>query len=357
MLFGYPIEATEENWVHDSLIAIIRNLHQCADDGNNCTWPDIIPDDFKDNYARRRKGLFPKLEAYLEALNTLTVNEKAEVLECVDTQNNIPGLLRGECACNLLEDLPENIRSPLQTIFEYGFDMLAQKQIRDRSYKKIFDQRREGGGRLELVCPFCGDETFAAPGPQSIREDLDHYLPISKYPFAGANLRNLVPMGHTCNSKLKLQADPILVDGNTRKAYDPYSHEGTKISLKSSRPCEGERGLPAWEVEFDPDGEEAETWDAIFKIRERCKANILNPSYGNWMEEFATFYQIALPNNSDAPADIILGLQKYLELLPNKISNQNFLRRATFEMLAEKCQNQDVRTIRHVQNLIENASS
>ena len=85
------------------------------------------------------------------------------------------------------------------------------------------------------MCPFCGCEYFDAPGAP--REDLDHYLPKSLYPFAAANLRNLVPMGMKCNERYKLAQD-ILRDaaGVRRRSFDPYAERQIKVILDNSVP-------------------------------------------------------------------------------------------------------------------------
>ena len=85
------------------------------------------------------------------------------------------------------------------------------------------------------MCPFCALEYFDAPGAP--REDLDHYLAVSRYPFAAANLRNLTPMGMKCNERHKGDGD-ILRDeaGNRRQSFDPYVERELQVSVLNSIP-------------------------------------------------------------------------------------------------------------------------
>lgn len=45
MLFGYPIEATEENWFHDCILEIISTINTNTRQHTQVPpWPDIIPE-------------------------------------------------------------------------------------------------------------------------------------------------------------------------------------------------------------------------------------------------------------------------------------------------------------------------
>ncbi|MCK7494405.1 MAG: hypothetical protein MZW92_26920 [Comamonadaceae bacterium] len=61
--------------------------------------------------------------------------------------------------------------------------LLTKIGIRDRRYQAIYKSA------MYHMCPFCGCEYFDAPGAP--REDLDHYLAKSRYPFAAVNLEIL----------------------------------------------------------------------------------------------------------------------------------------------------------------------
>jgi hypothetical protein len=187
MLFGYPVEATAENWLHDSIIASVKDIHTVVDGGRRMpVWPKILPEAYRER-LKGRTGLKTRLRDYANALRKLSVIERQQVLDALIAQNKILELLRCQCDCEDLSHLPEEIRRPVLSLFTFVFKLLTEYDVRQRQYKALCESIPA------RVCPFCGYERLDAPGaPQ---EDFDHYIPRSKYPFAAANLRTLAPMG------------------------------------------------------------------------------------------------------------------------------------------------------------------
>jgi hypothetical protein len=281
VLYGYPIEATAENWLHDCLCEIIQTIHTNLQASHSIPdWPDIIPEKYRSK-LRRRTGLQDRLEIYRTSVESLAPLERDRVTQALIDQNEIACLLSCTHHCENINDLPQSIHKPVKDLFSFSFDLLTDLEIRDNHYRKIYEA-------IQHICPFCGCEYFDAPIPHrkvdsssERREALDHYLAESKYSFAAANLRNLVPMGHKCNSSYKLAQDILYNDdGSRRKSFDPYNHTGVKISLDNSQPFAGANGtVPQWQIEFEPATEEITTWDTVFKIRERFKNNVLDPDF------------------------------------------------------------------------------
>jgi hypothetical protein len=216
VLFGYPIAAADENWLHECLLEMVQTIHASQDSGQPVpAWPDIIPAAHHGKLSARQ-GLKNRLKRYTLAVGTLSVVERQQILTCLDQQNRIADLVICSTDCEYLADLPKNIQTPAAELFGFAFELLTYLGVRDRHYHKIYT------ATSYHVCPFCGCEYFDAPGAP--REDLDHYLPKSRYPFTAANLRNLVPMGMKCNERYK-QGQDILRDASAarRRSFDPYA--------------------------------------------------------------------------------------------------------------------------------------
>jgi hypothetical protein len=339
LLFGYPVEATGENWVHDCLSETLRTIHNGLLAAEMLPiWPEIIPIKYRP-LIQNRRGLRDRLRAYQEALERLNPNEQSHVLQALENQNQISLLLSCECNCPPINDLPEPIHEPVKELLHFAFMLLTDLGIRDRQYKLIYEKLPE------KVCPFCGCEYFDAPGQP--REDLDHYLPENKYPFAAANLRNLVPMGHKCNSHYKLAQDILFTeDMNRRKAFDPYNNRNIQVNLDRSEPFEGAGGeLPLWEIDFVPNSEEVETWDDIFNIRERYKYSILDESFKRWLNDFRAWCRSVKigPVSSEELRDLV---QRYCQYLSDSgYGGYAFLKFAVFKMLFNCCEQDNQRVI------------
>jgi hypothetical protein len=353
MLFGYPAAAIEDNWFHDCLVEILQTIHTYYQEPQNNKeplpdWPEIIPEIHREKLSSRR-GLRDRLIAYQEAIIKLSQEELAKVNDALEGQNDISALLSCNRSCDRIDNLPKTIGETAKELFTFAFKLLTDLEIRDRQYQIIYERSPYH------VCPFCGCEFFDAPtGP---REALDHYLAESKYPFAAANLHNLVPMGHKCNSKYKLAQDILYDDeGQRRKSHFPYDYESTvQIKLENSVPFAVQRNLypfPQWEIEFAPDDEEVITWDTVFHIKERFRRDVLDAEFNNWLREFSSWCKSAnhRPNSREELNQIVDTYIVHLEDLG--MNDKAFLKAAVFRMLLHHCQQGNSRLIEFMGALI-----
>lgn len=335
MLFGYPIAATKENWLHDCLCEIILSVHDCiAADEALPAWPDIVPLAFRDKLLSRR-GLRDRVVAYADAVRPLSIEKLTFIADVMTDQNRVADLLSGACDCVAIDNLPEAVRQPVLDIFGFGFELLTAFGIRDRQYKVIHTALQY------RICPFCGCEFFDSPkGP---REALDHYLAESRYPFAASNLRNLSPMGQKCNSLYKRAKDILhREDGSRRKAFDPYQTDSVQVSVGGSQVNQGLDGplISEWVVDFSINGEETDTWDHVFSIRKRYIRDFLEDrSFIEYLTEFQNWCFFAAINiaNDDDLLESIERYEKYLTSFGYK--DRMFLRAAVFRMLLARCKN------------------
>ncbi|MBN3873875.1 hypothetical protein [Nostoc sp. JL33] len=343
MLFGYPVSAaTANNWLHECLCEILRSIHASLETATPLplpAWPDIIPARYRKRLEKRR-GLEDRLNIYRITLEKLTTAEQKQILQALHDQNQIELLLSCHLNCEAIGNFPEAIHEPVKKLFEFGFELLTTLEIRDKHYKAIYDETPH-------VCPFCGCQPFDALG--SRREALDHYLAESKYPFAGSNLRNLVPMCNKCNSYKLAQDILVKKDGTRRKSFDPYNCTEIRLSLENSQPFAGTitptGQIPKWQIDFQPNTEEITTWDEVFHIRERYERNELDPKFKSWMDDFKRWCKSAkiLPSSDQELVEAINRYATYYEEMG--ISDRAFLKASVFRMLHTHCQQGDQRLI------------
>ena len=348
MLFGYPKEAAKETWFHECVVVMLQAIHESIRNGQEPpAWPAIIPLEHR-NDLRRKTGLRDRLKKYQDTIALLTADEAIKVLKALVEQNDIEHLLSGECECNAIDELPEIIWEPIQSLFEYGFNLLGALGIRDRQYEIIFD------ATPFHVCPFCGVEYF--DDPAAPREPLDHYLPRSRYPFAAINPRNLIPMGGKCNSKYKLAKDILFADdGTRRKVADPYNWGSTNISLVDSVPFEGTREifpLPLWQIEFEPDVDELSTWDSVFDIKQRYRRDVLDADFMSMLREFSIYCKDRKVKIK-SPKDIVDALENFSEYWKESgMKDKAFMKAAVFDMLCHHCKQGNDRLIELISGVV-----
>lgn len=339
MLFGYPVEATVENWFHECLVGMLQIIH--ANPHQRPSWPEIIPETYREK-LRGRPGLRDRLLEYQSAVTKLPTEELEQVSNALMEQNNIADLLSGQCNCEILDELPQTIHESIKALFAFGFKLLTDLGVRDSQYRTIF------ASTPYHVCPFCGCEFFDAPGAP--REALDHYLAESKYPFAAINLSNLVPMGNKCNSRYKLAQDILYQnDGTRRRSYYPYAKTGQiKISLERSEPFAGTSGLfplPDWQIDFDPATEEVSTWNSVFHIEQRYKRDILDADFMSWLREFSAWCRSSNLRPLSRQ-DMVDALERYINYQSDmSFRDRAFLKAAVFQMLYHHYQQGNERLI------------
>ena len=289
MLRSYPIAATQENWLHETIVGVISELHAQLDRGaliakNQLAWQKLIPECL--DKANRQKlvasdGIRERVFKYITEIEKLLPMQRLQVLAVMESQNKIHGLLDGsENILSLKDDFPV-VHEKVSDLFVFCFEKLTDFRVRERQYQIFFDDL------IEKTCPFCGIERVM--NPEETAQDQDHYLAKSIYPFAAANMKNLVPMCRCCNRDYKKTKDILRCEhGNRRRVFDPYACKPTTVSLLSSRlEADYESLVPQWQVEFLPNSEEAETWDNVFDIRKRYKRDVLDQNFNRWIGDFS----------------------------------------------------------------------
>src|SRR6476660_9784768 len=157
MRFGYPIAATEGNWLHYTLVGCVTRIHEIiAAKGKMPKWPLLLPEERREA-LESRDSLKSKLAAYVKAARKLTPEERQRVMNTMDQQNKIAELLAGQADCECITALPMAIQTPVKELFETGFNLLKPLGIRDKHYKVIWDDL------TDKVCPFCCQESLEAP--------------------------------------------------------------------------------------------------------------------------------------------------------------------------------------------------
>ena len=352
MLYGYPSAAVNDNWLHDSLRGAIQTIHDgLGSKGNIPSWPGLLPAVTRSRLVSRA-GLRDRLEKYATVVAQLQPIERSRILRALGEQNAIPSLVSCSSDCEAIDDLAEPVRCPAKQLFDFAFRLLGELRIRDAQYACIY------GDSQYHVCPFCGYEYFDAPGAH--REDLDHYLTRSKYPFAAVNLRNLVPMGTKCNSRYKQSQDILIADdGVRRRSFDPYGNvPRISMSLDESIPFGGSDGqLPEWKIRFDPESEEVNTWLNVFSIRDRYTRDVLNDRFKTWLGEFSGWCRARPPAAVDSET-ILKAVSQYADYLNAcGLDDRAFLKFAVFRMLHKSCEDGNERLLAIVCDLASSSDA
>jgi hypothetical protein len=329
VLFCYPVTATSENWPHEGLILVIAEALDKMDAGAGWQlWPPSVQPETR-RTLMRYPALCTKIETFLNACAKLPRADRLLVREALDDQSHVQELFEGFRPAIIRSALPSPVQDSAKELFKKAFEVLVPTGVRDRSYATIYQ------GVDHAICPFCGCEYFDSP--DGTREDLDHYLALDHYPFAGVNLNNLVPMGGKCNSRNKLAKDILRDEGKRRRrCFDPYRPSVVSIDLRQTLLFDRRGNLPNWVVELHGDQERIQTWDCVFNVRSRFVNDHLDSVYKLCLKVFRR--RIIQRQSAGRPLDPLAVLVTLRELSSEKgWADRAFLERAVYEMLHARC--------------------
>lgn len=297
MFFNYPIAATADNWISSTILDILRNALIALQEGEEPSdFHDSVPEIYQAEFLRGRRFSY-YYSNFIDLCRPLEPHQLDLTMAALIGQNQFPGLFDVNApSANIADTLP-TIHEAARNLFEYAFGKLSDlktpgsaETVRAR-YHQLVHAHLESG-----CCPFCGLEIMEAPDPDLVDPDLDHYLAVSKYPFAGANLRNLTAMGTTCNRSYKGAQDILMDDDNQRvDCIDPYGQEHVSLSLNGTVLLPGGGAGPNWTMIFDPDLR-SRNWRRVFNLETRLRVNVLEKQYQTWLKHCISY---ARENNID----------------------------------------------------------
>ncbi|HEO9035528.1 TPA: hypothetical protein QIF53_003889 [Serratia marcescens] len=341
MLFPLTINALSHNWI-GLLLMTTLSQGMVAINTNQAlpAWPPQGISEERKNWLSRHSGFKKKIRIFFDEYQKLTVQQRALVQQAQIDQTNLPAIFSSHQPCSIVSGMVD-MKSAIDELFSYSFGQLSCNDdlgtsIRDRHYSDIYDQLPD------RICPFCGLSPMR--GKNSPRHHLDHWMAISIYPFAGADLRNLCPMCDTCNSTFKGNKD-ILHNAvrQRRRSVNPYHGPIYKISLSNSEWGRGIRkynyAIPEWHIDFvGVSLEEAETWDDVLKIRSRYRNDVLDPEFFPWIRHFAQWFKGEL-GFENTRSGIIQSFQPYIQrVIQERFADNAFLKAEVFRFLESASQ-------------------
>ena len=251
--------------------------------------PDVyLNPDFATKVKRRHKGvpvkIFTLLNDFFNKYKALGVR-KIKVFNAFVRMNDVQNLFDKRTGRITIDNIPPQIQKETLDLFYF----LYENTLTDYNIHKHYEDFYTAQGNN--WCPFCGMEKLLHFTHQ--KQDYDHLLPKSKYPFAAINMRNLAPMGHNCNSVYKKTKDLIWDDKKQIKAVNPYNK---KINVKldftnTTLPKRGDdKGV--WDIKFLPDCDEVKRWKFVYCISDRIVKDYLagkTSDYQSWLDLYLGF--------------------------------------------------------------------
>lgn len=250
--------------------------------------------------------LYKKAAAFFNSYQKLGAR-KVDVDTAFSEMNKIEGLFNSKVARNCIDNLPLQIQGKAKSLFVHLYEHTLTSYGIKKHYEAFSKQLNNNW------CPFCGMEQLVDYTHQ--KEDYDHLLAKSIYPFASVNMKNLIPMGQKCNRTHKKKKDLIWDNVKQIKAVNPYkatidirvNFDGTKLPSYA-----GKNGV--WSIKVTPNREEVTRWDYVFNICDRIKKDYLTrgrkPEYQVWLTDYINF-QIDNVSKLSTIAQVRASLAQY----------------------------------------------
>lgn len=140
------------------------------------------------------------------------------------------------------------------------------------------------------TCTFCGINQL--PNPDAYRADYDHLAFKGDYPIAAINTKNIAPSCSECNQKYKKGKDVFYTDDTLTKRQPfnypfansiPVEVTFTGTVFPNTDPA-NDKGT--WIIDFKPTNDLVNSWNNVYKIRERYIMDVLAVDYNIWIGEF-----------------------------------------------------------------------
>lgn len=241
-----------------------QNAHTCA--------INLFPKWFRPVYTRC-PGVKDRFQELFKVFKRIKKSKQRFLIDKYRSSRDIMSICSSKAVLYPeLDQIDSTIQKPLFDLFNYLYEKTIGTEVfKTNSGMHINDHYEAFFKANEVhVCPFCGMESYTFP--EFRRAEYDHYLPISKFPWLGVNLNNLIPMGDHCNGKKNdvniLYSD---YDAKTRReVWYPYRWTSYAMNLTCIKKPSITENNGEWKVSLKAadgsDQEKIDTWNSVFKI-------------------------------------------------------------------------------------------
>jgi hypothetical protein len=289
MLWHYPYFDHEVCRLHEQIADFLTRASAEANPPRNFSLVHHCCPELRARCESSTK-LKSKLKAFYNAFVHLRPTAKQRTFAAFQAVNAIDDQLANRRQRYTLQDLPTPVREPAKKLFVFLYEETLP------AGDKIADHWGKFYAQLESKdCPFCAIEPLHHP--DFYKQDYDHLLCKDIYPFAAANMRNLVPAGRDCNTIFKKRKDLLFKDGARRRAFRPFVPSGVriKIELSGSQPPTAANRKGKWKVKVSPNRQEVATWMDVFETPARYKKDVLEAKAVDWIGEFRNLAIVSKP--------------------------------------------------------------
>lgn len=289
--------------------------------------PEFLP--IVKSHYKILKSRFKEIYEYVSSLPT---TDRHLFCQRIILSNQIEKICRGEykpeAFISKSTDIDVTLKKLFLALYEQVLDGAPFRNYSKTTLRDHFNQFCELNIEITL-CPTCGIGELKK-SQDKIRDQYDHYLPKSLYPFSSINFYNLVPCCMECNS-LGIKGDKDTIAISTGKIFFPYDDNHKEISLAINIKHDNSQFENIeWEIIFNsPDNkkDEIESWKTIYSIEDRYQGYI-KARAKKWYEHYYEYINSVKLSGED----ISVAKYYYMKFLEkDKSLGLNFIRKPVLD--------------------------
>lgn len=230
--------------------------------------------EFYDIVRRHPKIVKQPLINIYNVLRRLNQATRTSICNQIKESNNIELICSGGYSPVLLDSDVKGLKKMLRDFFLNLYKQVIDgNAFRDKFHTSLllhFNDFRRANKNITL-CPTCGIGELKMAESKT-RDQYDHFLPISLYPFSSVNFENLVLSCKECNS-FDVKGDKDTIALSTGHLFYPFNFNHKHLSVSFS--ITTDNVIPEniiWNIDYSsPDGkvDEIQSWRTIYDIDRR----------------------------------------------------------------------------------------
>jgi len=234
------------------------------------------------------------LKAIYEDVKRLGPSERTLFFDEIKNSNEIESICQGIKTPKRLSRHVKNLHKKLRDMFLNLYKQVLDGDAFNNKYGTTLREHFDDFSKLNAditLCPICGIGELKKHLDVT-RDQYDHYLPQSFYPFSAVNFENLVPGCKECNS-LDVKGDKDIVAlATNHKLFFPYDslHKGIDIAV-SIVTDHIDIDQITWNIVYtNPDNktDEITSWRTIYDIDVRYRG-FIGARVDKWYSHYWSF--------------------------------------------------------------------
>ncbi|QYS86158.1 hypothetical protein JJC03_14440 [Flavobacterium oreochromis] len=230
--------------------------------------------DFYDIVRRHPKIVKEQLINIYNVLRRLDQTIRTAICNQIKDSNNIELICSGGYLPIILDSNVKGLRKLLRDFFLNLYDqVLDGNAFRDKFHTTLLDHFNEfrRTNKNTTLCPTCGIGELKMAESKT-RDQYDHFLPKSLYPFSSVNFENLILCCKECNS-FDVKGDKDTVALSTGRLFYPFDFNHKQLSVSFTITTDNANPEDIiWNITYSsPDGkvDEIQSWRNIYDIDTR----------------------------------------------------------------------------------------